>query len=358
MGLSKKRQPSYWKYCLKDRLSIENGIMESTILVIAEHFDGELRPVTHELLTCARDIQGPQSVDIVVVVIGEAISDIAHEIAHSTGLNVVAIKIPIPGYYSGDQYKSIIGKLVDEFQATYVCIPATTQGSDFAPGLAVRLSASCVTGVERVFLGEGNVCFARSLYNGKIVAEVSRKAATTVITVQPGSFKPFTPENPEPGAIDWRTAEYQPGRSKSLEVRSERGSDSALAEASVIVSAGRGIGKQENLDLVKKVASMFPKAAVAGSRPVCDAGWLEYRLQVGLTGASVSPDLYVACGISGAQQHLSGMRSSKFIVAINTDPEAAIFNLADICIVEDLEGFLPALIDLWEESHGIKRATE
>lgn len=332
--------------------------MDSTILVIAEHFDGELRPVTHELLTCARDIQRLQSADIIVAVLGDAISDIAREIANSTGLNIVAIQVPIPGYYSGDEYKSIIEELVDEFQAAYVCIAATTQGSDFAPGLAVRLRASCVTGVERVLLSEGTVCFARSLYNGKIVAEVSPRAATTVITVQPGSFKPFTVENPEPGAIDWRTAEYMPTRSRSLGVRSERGSDSALSEASVIVSAGRGIGSQDNLDLVKRLASMFPRAAVAGSRPVCDAGWLEYKQQVGLTGASVSPDLYIACGISGAQQHLSGMRSSKFIVAINTDPEAAIFNLADICIVEDLEGFLPALIDLWEKPPGISRATE
>jgi electron transfer flavoprotein alpha subunit len=119
---------------------------------------------------------------------------------------------------------------------------------------------------------------------------------------------------------------------------------SALADADVIVSAGRGIGRQENLSLIYRLASVFSRSAVGGSRPVCDAGWLQYKQQVGMTGATVTPKLYIACGISGAMQHVSGMRGAGFIVSINTDPNAAIFNVSDVCIAEDAAEFLSLLI--------------
>jgi len=123
-----------------------------------------------------------------------------------------------------------------------------------------------------------------------------------------------------------------------------------ITEAGVIVSAGQGLGDKENLDLIYQLAALFAKSAVAGSRIVCDLGWLEYRCQVGVTGATVSPQLYIACGISGAVQHVMGMRNSEYIVAINKDPAAAIFQVADICIVEDLTTFIPALIEVYEKT--------
>jgi len=123
-----------------------------------------------------------------------------------------------------------------------------------------------------------------------------------------------------------------------------------ITEAGVIVSAGQGLGDKENLDLIFQLAALFAKSAVAGSRIVCDLGWLEYRCQVGVTGATVSPQLYIACGISGAVQHVMGMRNSEFIVAINKDPAAAIFQVADIGIVEDLTTFIPALIEVYEKT--------
>ena len=118
----------------------------------------------------------------------------------------------------------------------------------------------------------------------------------------------------------------------------------------MVVAAGRGIAKPENLELLRRLAGLFSRAALAGSRPVCDAGWLGYGHQVGLTGASVAPRLYLACGISGARQHTVGMQGSEFIVAINSDPQAAIFNLADVCLVEDLLSFIPELLRVAAES--------
>jgi len=115
------------------------------------------------------------------------------------------------------------------------------------------------------------------------------------------------------------------------------------------VAAGRGVGEIENMRLIKQLSALFPRSAVAGSRPVCDMGWLDYKRQVGLTGATVSPKLYIACGISGAMPHQVGMQGAGFIVAISTDPRAPIFNLSDVCIQEDLKRFIPALVEEFQK---------
>nr|HPR04350.1 electron transfer flavoprotein subunit alpha/FixB family protein [Deltaproteobacteria bacterium] len=134
-------------------------------------------------------------------------------------------------------------------------------------------------------------------------------------------------------------------RSRLLGVREPAHRDSALRDAEVIVSAGRGIGKKENVEIVRELASLFPRSAVGASRSVCDLGWLEYGRQIGTTGQTVAPKLYIACGISGAIQHVAGMRGAHTIVAINTDPDAAIFRVAHYCIVEDITTFIPVLMD-------------
>jgi electron transfer flavoprotein alpha subunit len=135
-------------------------------------------------------------------------------------------------------------------------------------------------------------------------------------------------------------------RAKVEDLPGETGADAALGQAQVVVAAGLGVGGPENLELLRRLAAQFPNSALAGSRPVCDLGWLPYRQQVGLTGATVAPRLYIACGISGARQHTVGMQGSGFIVAISHDPQAAIFNLADVCVEEDLTAFLNAFLAL------------
>jgi electron transfer flavoprotein alpha subunit len=139
---------------------------------------------------------------------------------------------------------------------------------------------------------------------------------------------------------------------RSLGIKQPEADTSGISEADVLISAGVGIGDEENLEFIYALADLFPKSAVAGSRIVCDLGWLEYKCQVGVTGATVSPELYVACGISGAVQHVTGMRGSGFIVAINTDPSAAIFHTADVCIVENLKTFIPVLIEEYKKLKG------
>lgn len=319
--------------------------MDRTIAIIAEHFQGELKPITYDLMAFASELQRLHPAAVKVVILGDRVTELARKTAKETGLDVIGIQDPDLASYNGDAYKAILGELLPELRTDYVCAPHTTQGGDFAPALAVRLGAACITGVERVFKEGGRICFTRPIYNGKIMANLSPIAAPLVVTVQPGIFKPPLFDHTAPGVVDIRTVSHPPQRTRPMGIKRVKQEGSALKEAEVIVSAGRGIGKKENLGLISRFAALFPGSAVGGSRPVCDLDWLEYKQQVGITGATVTPRLYIACGISGSVQHLSGMRGAGFIVAINTDPDAAIFNVADVCIVDDLTTFIPAFID-------------
>jgi electron transfer flavoprotein alpha subunit len=325
--------------------------MRKKIVVIAEHFNGKLVPVTFELLACALEIQRFQQVPISIVVLGDRVEDLAHEIAGASGLEVTAIQDPNLTAYNGEIYKNILGELLPELSPVCVCIAHTGQGWDFAPGLAVRIGAACITGVERLIEEDGRMCYSRPIFSGKLVADIEAASDITIITVQPGSFKTASFEARTPGPVIFRTTSCKPRQSRSLGIKRAKEEDSALTEADVIVSAGKGIDRKENLEIIKRLAALFPKSAVAGSRSVCDSKWLDRNRQVGLTGATVNPKLYIAAGISGATQHIAGMRSSGFIVAINTDPNAAIFNISDICVVEDLTAFIPAFIEAYEKSN-------
>lgn len=316
--------------------------MEQTIAVIAEHEGGSIARASYEALGCATEIQRIVPAKIVVVVMGDLAGDVGREIASLTHASVVAVHVHGLHSYDGDAYRSVLADMLLELHAAWICVPGTTQGLDFAPGLAVRLGASCVSAVENVLEQAGRPVFVRPLFNGKIVAEVAA-SIPTVVLVQPGSFPEELGERERMGSLEERSIAWQPTRSRVLGLKTQEPADAALSEAAVIVAAGRGMGRKEHLEAVQRVAGLFARSAVAGSRPLCDQGWLPYRQQVGQTGASVSPDLYLACGISGAPQHLIGMRGSKFVVAVNTDPEAAIFRHADIGIVEDAETFLSEL---------------
>ncbi|MCD6298840.1 MAG: electron transfer flavoprotein subunit alpha/FixB family protein [Deltaproteobacteria bacterium] len=325
--------------------------MAKRIIVIAEHFQGKLEPVTFDLLACALEIQRFVQVPISVVILGERVEALAHEIAGASGLEVTAIQDPNLITYNGEIYKNILGEFLPELSPACVCIAHTGQGWDFAPGLAIRLGAACITGVERLFEEHGRICFIRPIFNGKLIADLRAASDPTIITVQPGSFKAASFEARTPGPVILRTTSSRPRQSRPLGIKRAKEDSSALTEADVIVSAGKGIGSKENLEIIEGLAALFPKSAVAGSRSVCDSNWLDRNRQVGLTGTTVKPRLYIAAGISGATQHIAGMRSSGFIVAINTDPNAAIFNVSDVCVVEDLTAFIPAFIEAYEKSN-------
>ena len=189
--------------------------------------------------------------------------------------------------------------------------------------------------------GQGSFVFSRSICGGQFNALVRPDTDQAVIMVQPGLMPPQNFSGPS-GEIRRETLAVAAGKIRMIGVEKTRESSSKLGQASVIVAAGRGIGAPENLESIRRFAALFPNSAVAGSRPLIDMGWLEYRYQVGITGATVAPPVYIACGISGSTQHIAGMNGSGYVVSINSDPCAAIFNVSDLCIVDDILGFIDA----------------
>jgi len=324
--------------------------MKQTIVVIVEHFGGQIKPVSHELVTCAGRLQQNTAATVKAVILDADPAKLAREMADTWGLEVIAVRISQLTSYNGEIYKSVLADLLRELKAAYVCTAHSSQGMDFAPALAVELNAACITGVEDILEVENRTCFARSIFGAKAVAHVRPEKDLSILTIQPGMFRPQKPDKPVSGSVTNRSFRCETLKTRSRGIKEAEADMTGITEAGVIVSAGQGLGDKKNLDLIYQLAALFAKSAVAGSRIVCDLGWLEYRCQVGVTGATVSPQLYIACGISGAVQHVMGMRNSEYIVAINKDPAAAIFQVADICIVEDLTTFIPALIEVYEKT--------
>jgi electron transfer flavoprotein alpha subunit len=324
---------------------MKNMRTSGSIVVIAEHFQGEIRPVTYELVHFAEELQQFRPAPIQILVLGEKVDNLAESLAGTTGKDVLGIHAPQLAQYNGQAYKSVLQETLGEHPPAYVCIAHSSRGSDFAPGLAMRLKAACITAVSSLSVQENAICFSRDVYGGKINADMVSFTKTTVLTVQPGSYGPTPKRNQPGGRVYQKSMAVSPQASATLSTSKFQTSDLDLSAARVIVSVGRGIGEAENLQLVRNLASAIPQSVLCGSRPVIDMGWMTYDRQVGVTGATVTPDLYLACGISGAAQHVSGMKGSGFIVAINSDPMAAIFNLSDICIVEDLMTFIPVLLE-------------
>ncbi len=319
-------------------------MMRNSIVVIAEHADGKVKPVTYELMGFARKLQQLTSRAIRVLILGADVLSLAEAIAKRGGLDVTAFEVPeLPGY-NAELYSRILAEHLGADRPAHVCVAHTSQGQDLAPALAVALSAACISGIEDILPSEEGIGFARPLYGGKITADIRPAWETAVLAVQPGVFKFDPPADSKAGSVEIRPLSAAPQKSRSLGIKPSSPDTAGITDADVIVAAGRGIGNENNLDLIHQLASLFIKSAVAGSRIVCDLGWLPYRCQVGVTGATVAPRLYIACGISGAIQHITGMRGSEFIVAINKDPAAAIFQVADVCIVEDLTAFIPKFI--------------
>lgn len=319
------------------------------IIVIAEHFEGRLKPVTFELVAFAKKIRRIEPGDIKVLILGQDAAKLGQQIAATCALDTWVVEVPELVFYNGEVYQQVLVQLLAAQKPSYICCAHSSQGLDFAPALADGLNAACITGIEDVIAADQGPCFLRPIQGGKIRVHVVPATVPAVLTVQPGIFQPAESASGTDSRLEIKRMPCPAQRSRAIAVKKTDVDTSALTEADVIVAAGQGVGEKENLDFIYELAALFPKAAVAGSRIVCDLGWLEYKCQVGITGATVSPRLYIACGISGALQHVAAMREAGFIVAINTDPAAAIFQVADICVVEDLTTFIPTLLEEYEK---------
>jgi len=323
--------------------------LNRTIYVIAEHEHGKVNRITWEMFAFAKEMGEKRALPIKFVILGDDINDMAEEIAQTTGKNVYAIYLSNLNYYSRELYVRALEAFFCDLEPAFICIGHSSRGTDFASGLGVRLKAGNITTVQGYSEDEGRLAFIRPTDNGRRLAYVYPVTDTVILNIQPGIYNPLKDSPPSPGSILKQTMEFMPESSWFTGLKPTGADTRELTESEVIVAVGNGIGEGEELDLIYRFADIFNKSAVAGSRIVCDRGLLAHGQQVGITGATVSPALYIACGISGSFQHVSGMSDSEFVVAINTESDAPIMKAADVCVQEDMIGFIPIVIDVFNK---------
>ena len=318
-----------------------------TILVFAEQREGQFRKAAFEALTAAKTLAASSGARVEAAVIGAGVRDAAASLGRYGAAAVHVIEAEHFRLYTPDGYAKALAALVAETKPHLVLAGATSMGKDLLPRAAAhakRPVAPDCTAIE--ILSGGKVKVSRPMYAGKVTATLeSAGDPPYFVSLRPNVF---TAAAAEGGSAEVRafdagvSADDCKARTKSLEKSADVTLD--VAEADIVVSGGRGLKDPENFKLIRDLADAFG-GAVGASRAVVDAGWIEHQHQVGQTGKTVSPTLYIACGISGAIQHLAGMSSSRWIVAINTDAEAPIFTVADYGVDGDLFEVVPALIE-------------
>ncbi len=315
------------------------------ILVVAEQRGGKLNRATWEAVAAAQQIGDPA---LTIAVVGSDVSAVAAELALAAATEVVLIDHAALETYTPDGYTAALQQVVSQFQPTLVFLPHTYQTRDFAPQLAARLERALVTDVTAIKRGSATTAFVRPMFQGKLTADVVPQGETPhFVTVQVGSFRADqAARGVSPAPIRTLDIVVDGGaiRQKPEPPFQEARQAVDLSQAERIVAVGRGIKDQDKLPVAQKLADAL-HAELAASRPICDAGWLPMERQVGSSGQTVAPKLYLALGISGAIQHLVGMKGSQTIAAINKDPDAPIFEVADYGIVGDLFEIVPAIIE-------------
>jgi electron transfer flavoprotein alpha subunit len=313
------------------------------ILVISEQRGGRLNRATWEAIAAAQQAGPP----VKVAVLGTGADTMAAELAAGDVAEIIVVDAPAVAEYTADGYVLALAALVEQEAPSLVFLPHTYQTRDFAPALAARLGRTLVTDVTSIKQAGDRQVYVRPVFQGKLNADVEAAGPTPhFITFQIGSFRAdAAARGSSPAAVRKVSVPVDAGavRQKPEAPFQEAKQAVDLSQAERIVSVGRGIKGQEHLKIAQDLAKALG-AEIAASRPICDAGWLPMDRQIGSSGQTVAPKLYVALGISGAIQHLVGMKGSRTIVAINKDPEAPIFEIADYGIAGDLFEIVPALI--------------
>jgi len=323
--------------------------MANKILAVLEQRDGFLKRSAFETVSVVNNIALELKLEAEAVVVGNEISNI-NDVGNYGISKVLHLKHSDLANYSSSGYKDAIVNYANESDADYIVLANTSLGKDLAPRLAIKLGAGCLMDCVKLDTSSGELTATRPVYAGKALVDVKFNSGKKVITIRPNVFKAQPTEN---SSVDVTLSEVSSPNLKTRVVEFKKSEGKLdVAEADIIVSGGRGMKGPEHFNLIEELADSLG-AAVGASRAVVDAGWRPHGEQVGQTGKTVSPSLYVACGISGAIQHLAGMSSSKYIVAINKDKDAPIFNIADYGIAGDVFEILPVLT---EEIKKVKQA--
>ena len=319
--------------------------MSNGILVFIEHKAGSLNKTSLEAIAAAQKLGSEIGQDITAVVLGSRAQSLAQEIAAYDLAKVVNVDHPQLADYTPDAYASAMEQVVRALDPQYVLMSHTYLARDFAPKVAARFGKGLIGDCIRMNVDAGKVTFTRRIFLGKLDADVvSDGQAPMFATFQSGAFRPDQARKGSAAPIQEKPVDVGDVRMKAEAPFQEVKQAVDLNKADVIVAVGRGIKNKDNIALAEKLAEVLG-GDLAASRPICDAEWLPIDRQIGSSGQTVAPKLYIALGISGAIQHLVGMKNSQTIVAINKDPEAPIFDIADYGIVGDLFEALPVLTE-------------
>ncbi len=314
--------------------------MAQGIFVITEQQDGAFRKVTFETVSEGRRIADGLNTDLTAVVMGSGVESITGELEKYGADKILVADDPVLAEYTTDAYTNVLANIIKPLDPELIIIGASTQGKDLAARLAARLDAGMAMECVAIRLENSGLVFTRPMFGGKVLADIEIEGTPKIVAVRPNVMS--IAESPKTASVEKADVLAGDVATSVIETKAEAGDKVELTEADIIVSGGRGTGG--DYAVIEELAALFG-GAVGASRSAVDEGWRPHSDQVGQTGKVVSPNLYVACGISGAIQHLAGMSTSKYIVAINKDPEAPIFTKADFGVAGDLFEVVPEIIE-------------
>ncbi|HVT45694.1 MAG TPA: electron transfer flavoprotein subunit alpha/FixB family protein [Thermoanaerobaculia bacterium] len=313
------------------------------VLVICESKQGRLQKTSRQVLSAGRRLAEASGEALVAAAFGPDAASLAGDAGSLGAATILVVADPALGEYSTEAHTAAAVRLIEHADPSIVLLPGSSNGRDLAPRLAARLGvgvASDVTGLEWV---EGKLRARRPVYSGKAIAVVEVDGRPAIATCRPNAF-PIEPAGGSAAEVVSVDHQASQPRARVVETKIPESEELTIAEADIIVSGGRGLKEAANFSYIRDLAHAIG-GAVGASRATVDAGWIDHHHQVGQTGRVVSPNVYIAVGVSGAIQHLAGMSSSKHIVAINKDAEAPIFRIADLGVVGDLFQILPLLTE-------------
>ena len=322
--------------------------MSEKILVVAEQRQGKLNRASWETLVAGQSIAAETRWTLEAAVAGSGVGSIASEIAGKKVARVYDLESPALNPYTPDAFSAGLKQFLSVQQPKLVLMPHTYQVRDFVPKLATAMGRTVISDCIGYRKDDEKLLFTRQMFQGKFAADVSFSCdAPWFVTFQNGAFRA---DKVEPGAsaapVETVNLEIAPDtvRTKPQEIFKEAKQAVDLTQAEIIVSVGRGIKEQKNIELAKQLADALG-GEIAASRPICDSGWLPMDRQIGSSGQTVAPKLYLALGISGAIQHIVGMKGARAVIAVNKDSEAPIFEIADVAVVGSLFDIVPPLIE-------------
>ena len=311
-----------------------------SVFVYLEYRKGNFRASAFEAVSAGRILADEMGVELICGIIGAGAADAAGEVNKYGPDKILTLDNEKVAAYNQEIYADVLKQMADSCGAKVILMSATTMGKDLAPMIAAKFNTGLAADCTELSYEGGNLSAVRPVYAGKAFIKIAFKSEPAVVSLRPKLF-PAT-EAPRDVTVEEFTADIVESKAKIVSMEAKESGAVDLTEADIIVSGGRGVKGPEGFEPIKELAEALG-GVVGASRAAVDADWIDHSHQVGQTGKTVNPQLYIACGISGAVQHMAGMRSSKVIVAINKDPDAPIFSVADYGVIGDLFQIVPAL---------------